>query len=299
MGQKDLTQKNLESFPDVFADIVNALLYEGKQVLEPDKLQSAPTETIYLGKKGCLRNQFHDVSKYEMQGEAIKLQYTIENEINPNQGLILRKMGYEGAVYREQWDRKTGVIYPVISLVLYWGKNRKRIKGSIRALFKKELPEEIMQYIDDAKLFFYDMRRLPGEVRERFQSDMRIVVDYLAEGKDYQPTRQSIVHLKEFLRLMKEISGDVRYEEILSHLENNQNFEQGGLTMCELLDKYENRGIQKGIQKGMQKGIKALVETCQEFGLTQAETAGRIIQKFSISQDESMRCTQKYWGVSR
>ena len=32
MGQKDLTQKNLEHYPDVFADVINALLYQGKQV---------------------------------------------------------------------------------------------------------------------------------------------------------------------------------------------------------------------------------------------------------------------------
>ena len=61
--------------------------------------------------------------------------------------------------------------------------------------------------------------------------------------------------------------------------------------MCELLDKYENRGIEKGIRKG----IKALVETCQEFGLTQAETVARIINKFSMSQDEGMKYTQSYW----
>ena len=115
MGQKDLTQKNLESFPDVFADIINALLYEGRPILNPEKLQPAPTETIYPGKDGNLRNQFHDVSKYEMQGEIIKLQYTIENEITPDRRLILRKFGYEGAVYREQYDRKTEEIYPVIS----------------------------------------------------------------------------------------------------------------------------------------------------------------------------------------
>ena len=37
MGQKDLTQKNLEFYPDVFADIINALLYGGKPVLQPEK----------------------------------------------------------------------------------------------------------------------------------------------------------------------------------------------------------------------------------------------------------------------
>ena len=37
MGQKDLTQKNQEFYPDVFADIINALLYGGKPVLQPEK----------------------------------------------------------------------------------------------------------------------------------------------------------------------------------------------------------------------------------------------------------------------
>ena len=49
MGQKDLTQKNLEQYPDVFADIINALLYNGKQMILSTSLQPAPTETFYPG----------------------------------------------------------------------------------------------------------------------------------------------------------------------------------------------------------------------------------------------------------
>lgn len=33
MGQKDLTEKNLEFYPDVFADVLNALLYQGKRAM--------------------------------------------------------------------------------------------------------------------------------------------------------------------------------------------------------------------------------------------------------------------------
>lgn len=65
MGQKDLTQKNPEYYPDVSADTINALLYEERQVVKPEELQPAPTETIYPGKAGGLWNQFHDVNKYE------------------------------------------------------------------------------------------------------------------------------------------------------------------------------------------------------------------------------------------
>ena len=38
MGEKDITQKTLTSYNDVFADIINGLLYEGKPVIDPDKL---------------------------------------------------------------------------------------------------------------------------------------------------------------------------------------------------------------------------------------------------------------------
>ena len=142
-----------------------------------------------------------------------------------------------------------------------------------------------MRYIDDAKLYIYDMRNLPKDARQRFHSDMRIIVDYLVEGGEYRPTNQVIVHIEEFLRLMQALTGDNRYEQILPQLEKRE--KQGGITMCELLDKYE--------KKGTQKGVKALVKICQEFGLSQADTIARVIQEFTLSQDEGTKWTQKYW----
>ena len=52
MGQKDLVSKQLENYPDVFADIVNALVYDGKGVVLETELVSAPTETLYKGGSG-------------------------------------------------------------------------------------------------------------------------------------------------------------------------------------------------------------------------------------------------------
>lgn len=257
MGQKDLTQKNLEYYPDVFADTVNALLYGGKQVLSPNDLQPAPTETLYPGQAKSLRNQFHDVSKYEIKTEEVKVQYTLENETWCNSKMILRKAGYEGAVYREQYDKKVRDIYPVISLVLYWGQNSWRAAKSLRNFFeKKELPEEVQNHIDDIQLHVYDMRKLPKQVRMHFTSDMRIVVDCLAEKGEFKPTKQPILHPESFLRMMCALTGDYRYEWLASHMEKKEE-----VTMCELLDKYEARGMEKGIEKGetlLAKLIEAL-----------------------------------------
>lgn len=242
MGQKDLTEKSLEQYPDVFADIVNALLYRGKHVLEAESLQSAPTETWYPDMEGQLRNQFHDVSMYEMQAGRIRVQYTLENETKINRKLVLRKAGYQGAVYRRQYDG--GAVYPVVSMVLYWGKRRWR---GVRNLWRLVSPEkELSEYVDNVRLHVYEMAQLPAEVRVRFQSDMRLVVDFLAEGKDYVPTGQKIVHVEALLRMLSALTEDERFEKLIPKtLEVEQ--AKGEITMCEWLDKYEKLSMEKGI----------------------------------------------------
>ena len=259
MGQKDLTEKSLEFYPDVFVDVINVLLYHGKPMVEATELQPAPTETLYPGKRGELHNQFHDVSKYVVRNDRIEMQYTLENETRAKRRTVLRKAGYEGAVYREQYGGAE--TYPLISCVLNWGKGRWRQPRSLSQLWKdKKIPEEIQEYIDDIRLYVYDMRYLPEAVRALFKSDMRIVVDYLAAGDEYVPTQQKIVHVEAVLRLLKELTGDDRYEEIIPDVINEEN-EEGGITMCGLLDKYENRGIARGKIEGRLEDLRSMMET--------------------------------------
>ena len=171
----------------------------------------------------------------------------------------MRKAGYEGAVYRTQYDSIE--TYPVISCILHWGKRPWRQPRSLRQLWREqEIPQEMQEYIDDIKLYVYDMRYLPQEVRARFKSDMRIIVDYLAEGAAYIPTQQRIVHVEAMLRLLKALTGDDRYEEIIPDVINLER-EKGGITMCPLLDKYENRGIAKGISQGRLEDLRNMMET--------------------------------------
>ena len=39
MGQKDIAEKRLESYNDVFADIVNTLLFSGEKLIAEDQLE--------------------------------------------------------------------------------------------------------------------------------------------------------------------------------------------------------------------------------------------------------------------
>lgn len=247
MGQKDLTGKNFLLYQDVYADTLNALAFDGREVVRAEDLLPAPTESFYFKAHDRLADQFNDASMYEMRNGNIQVQYILENEVLAKHRTVLRKAGYEGALYRRQLESKE--LYPIVSLLLYWGMSPWKQPVSIKELFRQsELDEGIWKYITNEKLHIYLMANLTRQVRNRFRSDMRIVVDYLAERQNYRPTKQKIEHPEALLLMLRTLTGDKRYLKILNSMTEED--KKGAITMCELLDKYENRGIQKGIQQG-------------------------------------------------
>ena len=63
MQEKDISQKMLEQFNDVFSDIVNVLLFNGENVVDENSLLDTPT-TAMLKIDGRVHSQDRDVSKY-------------------------------------------------------------------------------------------------------------------------------------------------------------------------------------------------------------------------------------------
>ena len=119
METNDLAAKNFETYPDVAADIINVLIYEGLQRTNKDSLLASPTETVYQGREN-LRNQLEDVARYEIHDGRVTMQYLFANQTRRDSKMIFRKAGYVGSVYREQYDGKVKDVYPVVEIVLYW-----------------------------------------------------------------------------------------------------------------------------------------------------------------------------------
>lgn len=249
--RKDTVEKEFIAFPDVAADLINVLLYKGKRVTESKKLLSGSTETIYQGWKK-LRSQYEDLCKFELADGKIHVMYLIANQSRTDGKMLLRKAGYTGGVYREQYENKVHNIFPVVEFVLYWGKCRWRSGRDIRKLFPKwEIADDIWEYVDELKLHVFEMRYLPEETRKLFQSDMKIVVDFLAEGNGYRSNRK-IVHKAALIKMIRVLSGEADTEDIEKWLEEQGIREEDEITMCELFDQYERRGMERGIEKGME-----------------------------------------------
>ena len=88
-----------------------------------------------------------------------------------------------------------------------------------------------------------------------FQSDFRVVADYFVqkqENGDYEPKPQDLKHVQETLQLLSVMTNDHRFEDVYNEASDAQKGEMRN--MCEILDKIENRGIEKGIEKGKAEG---------------------------------------------
>ena len=265
--KKDTVEKEFVSFPDIAADVINVLLYEGKRIADAQKLLAGPTETIYQGGEK-LRSQYEDLCKYELVDGKINVMYLIANQSRTDGKMLLRKAGYTGGVYREQYENKTQNIFPVVEFVLYWGNHRWRSSCNIRRLFRKrKISDDTWKYIDELKLHVFEMRYLPEETRKLFRSDMRIVVDFLAEGDGYRSDRK-IVHKAALIKMIKVLSGEMDTEDVEKWMEEQKIREEDEVTVCELFDQYERRGRAAGRAEGRVAGrIEGKVEGENRFAM--------------------------------
>ena len=80
MQESDVTEKLLEDYNDVFADIVNTLVFDGEERITEDSLEDGRTNSMYKAEDGRLHEQERDISKYWKEGKTNLLVVGIENQ---------------------------------------------------------------------------------------------------------------------------------------------------------------------------------------------------------------------------
>ncbi len=242
MAGKDATEKILESYNDVFSDIVNVLLFQGKQVLTADELEEEAPRTYYKA-DGKLHEIERDVAKRWKNGNIRVACIGFENQTAADPDMPLRVIGYDGAEYRAQLlaENPASKRYPVVTLVLYFGYDRPW-NGPLSLKERMDIPEELEAYVNDYRINLFQIAYLTQEQVQNFQSDFRIVADYFVQKRekgDYVPSTQEITHVQETLQLLSVMTNDRRFEEIY----NERNSVEGGLhNMCDVLDRAVNKG---------------------------------------------------------
>ena len=252
MQEKDITQKMLEQFNDVFSDIINVLLFDGKDVVDENSLIDTPTKSM-MKIDGKVHSQDRDVAKYWQNSRINIALFGFENQTVPDKLMPLRVISYDGIEYGRQTKKRYRykTKYPVITLVLYLGY-KKRWNYPISILDIVEVDDRLKPFVNDYRINLFEIAYLDEEKITLFKSDFRILVDYLHQirtNNSYNPKDYIIKHIDELLTLMSVMTGDKRFEDLI-----NEANEKEARYMCEVLDIIENRGIEKGLKQGRQEG---------------------------------------------
>ena len=208
MKEKDITEKKLLSYNDVFADVINGTIFEGKEVVKSEELTDANPVTQFKDDKNTHREQIRDVAKlWEKKGVIFSF-IGIENQTSLDRDMILRVISYDGATYKNQIGNEQ--IYPVFTIVIYWGKNEWKAPTTLKE--RIECPEEILDIVSDYKFKLIDMARLSDEEIGKFRDDFKFIAGILSKKRDYRPHNVDVKHPEEVLDLLDAVLGDDRFK---------------------------------------------------------------------------------------
>lgn len=294
---KDIGERTLESYADVFADIVNAVIFEGRDVVREDDLESALPDSWYK-MSGEVRTQERDVAKFWNRGSAaIRLaMFGFENQSEVDATMPMRVISYDGAAYRQQMADGEAEYFPVVTIVLYFGFKR-RWKRPRKLSECVKIPEELRGMFKDYEINVVELAFLTDEQIAMFRSDFKLVVHVLNEmRKDpkYDPSeddelRSALKHYKEMFQLMSAFTGDnsleVAYDEYIK--------EKGEPTMVmevyeKMMAKGEARGEARGFARGEASGeARGIINTARKYGASENSIVGDLVDALHISRSEA------------
>ena len=248
MAEKDITEKNLEALNDVFADIVNVLLFKGEQVINEKDLEADTTKSMFKA-DGKIHEQERDVSKFWKNGEIRISILGIENQTAQDSDMPLRVISYDGASYKQQLlDKKQKKRYPVATLVLYFGTEEKWSKAKhLYDCF--EVPEKLKPFVNDYKINVFNIACLSPKTISMFKSDFKIIAEYFRAkrlNQKYKGSQEKLKHANETLKMFSALTGDNSFEKVY----NESNFKKGGITMCDVVKRIRDDGRTEGRIEG-------------------------------------------------
>ena len=262
MGEKDILEKKLLMFNDVFADFVNGIMFDGKDVVKEDELVDLSGWSHYKGDDSKHRFQDRDVVKLWKKENVVISLIGIENQDIPDEDMVFRVISYDGASYRtqlvekERRKRKKKVdkvaeksaekldIFPVITFVIYYGEEEWRHETTLHK--RLNLGSELKHYVSDYSINLIDLKKLSEDDINKFKKDFKLIADYMVKGSKHKADRIDLNHPEEVSELILRLTG----EELPFEVE----CEEGGKNMEKFFEPMFERAEARGEARGRAEG---------------------------------------------
>ena len=193
VGQKDILLKDYFT-PDIFADAINAILYDGKSVVIPERMRTIDIETQHVEEKdGDIKAdvRFRDLAKVVEVDDAIYCLFAIEHQSIEDYTMPLRIMEYDVREYLRQVKNNKGVqvqIKPIITIVMYWKADKWNQPVSVKDMFDKNTVRWLEDnglggYIQDYRMHLFEPGAVKEEDLEKFKTELKDVIAYVKYSK--------------------------------------------------------------------------------------------------------------------
>ena len=279
MGKKDITGKAYFRDAARFAELMNAVLYQGEKIVWPEKL--VPMEREYPSLSGDT-DKSRDVF---MKDEGYQILYGLELETESDYSMPERVMVYDACEYEQQIRQIVGTrkktqardtyrekksrlraedyLLPVVTVVLYLGEDHWRGRRKLSELF--QIPDKIKKRIGNG-IPEYDFQLIEADYvnAEEYETDLKDFFRIMQCRKDKRKLNE-LCHSEKFRNLdpetVRAIAIHIDRKGLLSKVEKE------GVILCqafdELMEDKKQEGIEQGIEQGIQKGIKEGERKCR------------------------------------
>ena len=262
LGEKDILEKKLLMFNDVFADFVNGIMFDGKDVVKEDELVDLSGWSHYKGDYSKHRFQDRDVVKLWKKENVVISLIGIENQDIPDEDMVFRVISYDGASYRtqlvekERRKRKKETeningkvdIFPVITFVIYYGEEEWKHETTLHK--RLNLDSELKHYVSDYSINLIDLKKLSEDDINKFKKDFKLIADYMVKGSKHKADRIDLNHPEEVSELILRLTG----EELPFEVE----CEEGGKNMEKFFEPMFERAEARGEARGKAEGENCL-----------------------------------------
>ena len=295
--QKDVSLKTFWRDNEHFADLFNATVFNGKQVLKPDKLTEMDTDvsaTIHSKSYNESITRNRDVVKKMSDGVEFNI-LGLEIQDKTHYAMPLRTMTYDALGYIKEYNdikkhhklnkdsfssheeflsgiNKSDRFHPIITLVLYYGESlwdgptclsdmMISMPDNIKAYFS-DYKLNLIQILDSDKYTFYneDVRDVFNIIRNIYNDDFDSIY------REYESRNVDI----DVMELICNITSVPKLMDLCTDTE------QGGtVNMCEAMKRFQAECESKGMKEGIDSEKVNSIISMLEFGITKEQILTR------------------------
>ena len=301
---------------DHFADLFNAALFDGEQVLNPADLMEVDTDVssmVKFNNHAETVQKVLDVVKKTAYGVDFVI-WGLENQSKIHYAMPLRHMIGDSFSYLKEYNeiaarnkaekgfessdeflsnlKRTDRLHPVISLCVYYGENEW--DGPFCLTDMLEIPEKLKPLVSNYKMNLIEVRN--SEPLRFHNPDVDTVFD--VSRSIYERNFDKINTIYRDKKISAELGvviGAITESQKLIDQALKSEKEGGQINMCGALEELVDKGRQEGIQRGRLEGILANIRTCKTFHISKEDTIKNIAKEFSLPEKDAIEYVEKYW----